>query len=307
MSTYPLLFRTDSGKRRCQSTAPVHGNQCEKKRKHTKKDDRVVHQAGSLVWGPEVPPAVFGVGETVTQRTSRLLRESAKNAGVDLSPWQLRFATQFIGLPEGLRLGNLGNTATFVAQDEAVTYKRDAPPKLCGCGRALPHPPIGGAVQPCPGGADETMHSMCDTPCGPECPTISPDQPTDESPENQLRDWWFKVAHDEVERTVPKAVEYGSTDLLDIGTMLARTLRRDVSEEEAAELGVFFYLIGKVARWQSAIERGSRPSDDTLFDIGVYVRMVQRIRHSGGWPGTDDAPCNHIGGHLPSCKERDPE
>jgi hypothetical protein len=28
-------------------------------------------------------------------------------------------------------------------------------------------------------------------------------------------------------------------------------------------------------------------SDDSLFDIGVYVRMAQRIRHSGGWPGID--------------------
>ena len=68
--------------------------------------------------------------------------------------------------------------------------------------------------------------------------------------------------------------------------MLGRTMRREVNAEEAAELGVFFYLIGKVARWQSAIERGERPSDDTLFDVGVYVRMAQRIRSHGGWPGT---------------------
>ena len=106
--------------------------------------------------------------------------------------------------------------------------------------------------------------------------------------EEQLRQWWFTKANDEIELTVPKAVEYGSTDLIDIGLMLSRTMRRNVSEEEAAELGVFFYLIGKIARWQSAIERGERPSDDTLLDIGVYVRMAQRIRHSGGWPGTKD-------------------
>lgn len=104
-------------------------------------------------------------------------------------------------------------------------------------------------------------------------------------PEDELRGWWLDKAHAEIEATVPKAVEYGATDLIDIGTMLARTMRRSVTEEEAAELGVFFYLIGKIGRWQSAIERGERPSDDTLLDIGVYVRMAQRIRDAGGWPG----------------------
>lgn len=103
--------------------------------------------------------------------------------------------------------------------------------------------------------------------------------------ERELRAWWFDKAESEIELVVPKAVEYGSTDLIDIGLMLARTMRRTITEEEAAELGVFFYLIGKIARWQSAIERGERPSDDTLLDIGVYVRMAQRIRDAGGWPG----------------------
>lgn len=106
-------------------------------------------------------------------------------------------------------------------------------------------------------------------------------------PESELRAWWLKGAGEEIERTVPKAIEYGSTDLIDIGLMLGRTMGRRINEEEAAELGVFFYLIGKIARWQSAIERGERPSDDTLFDIGVYVRMAQRIRHAGGWPGKE--------------------
>jgi hypothetical protein len=30
--------------------------------------------------------------------------------------------------------------------------------------------------------------------------------------------------------------------------------------------------------------RGDRPSDDTPYDIGVYVRMAQRVRDVGGWP-----------------------
>jgi len=115
-----------------------------------------------------------------------------------------------------------------------------------------------------------------------------PPKPTDSEPRQQLTDWWLEQSRAEIDATVPKAVEYGSTDLIDIGLMLGRTMKRQLSEEEAAELGVFFYLIGKIARWQSAIERGERPSDDTLFDIGVYVRMAQRIRHAGAWPGTDE-------------------
>lgn len=101
---------------------------------------------------------------------------------------------------------------------------------------------------------------------------------------DQIATWWYGKANTEIDMVVPKAIEYGATDLIDIGLMLARTMRRTVTEEEAAELGVFFYLIGKIARWQSAIERGERPSDDTLLDIGVYVRMAQRIRDTGGWP-----------------------
>lgn len=100
-----------------------------------------------------------------------------------------------------------------------------------------------------------------------------------------LRDWWLGQAEDEIKRTVPKAVEYGATDLVDIGRDLARCMGRTVTDEEAAELGIFFYLRGKMSRWVDAVARGDRVSDDTLFDIGVYVRMAQRVRSHGGWPG----------------------
>jgi len=212
----PLLLRTDEGKRRCQSVSPTHGVQCEKKRKHVRKDEQIVHKAGALIWGHDTPTVTFQEVRT------------------------------YLDAPATSKL--LGHVPTFVALDETSGF----------------------------------------SPFKKETAGLLDEGDVDNTPENELRDWWYKVAHDEVLRTVPKAVEYGSTDLLDIGTMLARTLRRNVTEEEAAELGVFFYLIGKVARWQSAIERGERPSDDTLFDIGVYVRMAQRIRHSGGWPGTEE-------------------
>lgn len=108
------------------------------------------------------------------------------------------------------------------------------------------------------------------------------------SPERQLSEWWRQCADDEIARTVPKAVEYGATDLIDIGRNVARLAGREVDDRQAAELGIFFYLEGKFARWRSAIMEGRDVSDDTLFDIGVYVRMTQRIREFGSWPGTTE-------------------
>lgn len=105
-----------------------------------------------------------------------------------------------------------------------------------------------------------------------------------------LDEWWADVAKEESDQVVAKAREYGATDLIDIGQMLARTMGRVVDDEEAAELGVFFYLVGKLSRWQSAVQRGDRPSNDTILDIGVYCRMAQRIRHSGSWPGEKEQP-----------------
>jgi hypothetical protein len=100
----------------------------------------------------------------------------------------------------------------------------------------------------------------------------------------RLENWWLDLANEEIRRVVPKAVEYGSTDLIDIGRMLARAMKRTVSDEEAAELGIYFYLVGKMARWSDAVKEERLVSDDTLHDIGVYVRMAQRVRAVGGWP-----------------------
>jgi hypothetical protein len=106
-----------------------------------------------------------------------------------------------------------------------------------------------------------------------------------------LSDWWMEIARQEVERVGPKAVEYGSTDLVEIGRDLSHLapMWEGKDDEAHAELGIYFYIIGKMARWRDAIQRGERVSDDTLHDIGVYVRMAQRVRAVGGWPfGPDE-------------------
>jgi hypothetical protein len=101
----------------------------------------------------------------------------------------------------------------------------------------------------------------------------------------ELVTWWTDLAVFEADRTVPKAIEYGADDLIEIGHALAAVSGKDLEPDEAAEWGIYFYMIGKIGRWTAAVRDGRRPSDDTIFDIKVYATMVQRIRAAGGWPG----------------------
>ncbi|WZB38602.1 hypothetical protein SEA_JERA_54 [Microbacterium phage Jera] len=108
--------------------------------------------------------------------------------------------------------------------------------------------------------------------------------------------WWMQTAHDEIAPMLAKAEEYGgqhrAADLTDIGRdLIAAGVAEGpllgsgaVQDGWMQELGCYFYLRGKVGRWTAAIAEGRPVSDDTLHDIGIYVRMVQRIRAVGGWP-----------------------
>jgi type IV secretory pathway TrbD component len=104
------------------------------------------------------------------------------------------------------------------------------------------------------------------------------------SSEEQLAGWWRSQAESEISMVVDKAIEYGARDLVLMGRELAAMAGREVTDQQAAELGCVMYLVGKMARVSAAWSEGRMPSDDTYLDIGVYVRMVQRIRQSGGWP-----------------------
>lgn len=108
---------------------------------------------------------------------------------------------------------------------------------------------------------------------------------------DELSKWWKGRVLAEIDATVPKAIEYGSHDLIEMGRTLAYVMKRDgISDEEAAELGIWFYQLGKMGRWTNAIRNQTRVSDDTLLDIGVYAKMAQRVRDAGGWPGVDLGP-----------------
>lgn len=104
-----------------------------------------------------------------------------------------------------------------------------------------------------------------------------------------LRDWWLSTAQADMAMVAPKAVEYGSVELEEMGAALARMMgRSDLSAARRVELACWFYAMGKTQRWTAAVTRGEFVSDDTLTDLGVYTLMVRRAREAGTWPGTPD-------------------
>lgn len=106
---------------------------------------------------------------------------------------------------------------------------------------------------------------------------------------HELTAWWAEQASADAARTIPKAIEYGDTDLIDVGRAVARVSGRpSPTDAEAAELGVYVYLAGKLGRWTAALAEGRVPSDDTLFDVSIYAMMARRIRQTGGWPGKEN-------------------
>lgn len=100
-----------------------------------------------------------------------------------------------------------------------------------------------------------------------------------------IQDWWLENSRQAIEAVVPKAAEYGSTDLAELGRDLSMLMNRDgMTHEELTELGIYMYMLGKFSRWRDAIKDGRRVSRDTILDIKVYATMAERNRDVGGWP-----------------------
>lgn len=122
--------------------------------------------------------------------------------------------------------------------------------------------------------------------------TPAPQRAAKNAAAQSLAEWWRAAAEREIDATVAKATEYSGTlgglpaDLVDFGRQIAFVQRRehDFTDAELAEIGVWAYLQGKLNRWSSALRNGRMVSDDTLLDIGVYVRIAQHIREKGTWP-----------------------
>lgn len=102
----------------------------------------------------------------------------------------------------------------------------------------------------------------------------------------ELTTWWYTQAQKEVGLVIDKAIEYGAADLKVMGKAMLCMMEGGESQPERVgiELAIAFYALGKVARLFGAFERGAVPSDDCWQDLGIYCRMAQRVRESGGWP-----------------------
>ena len=108
---------------------------------------------------------------------------------------------------------------------------------------------------------------------------------TEQPKSDQLTTEWAKLARAEIDQTIPKATEYGQQSLINLGNQLAQLQGRQVTDAQAMELACWSYLNGKIQRFNDAVINGKQVSDDTLLDIGVYVRMIQIIRKTGNWVG----------------------
>lgn len=104
----------------------------------------------------------------------------------------------------------------------------------------------------------------------------------------ELRAWWLDQASNEVEPLISKAIEYGGNgrdaNLDRLGQQMINAGVEPQAGGSPAELAIYFYVQGKMSRWAAAVAAGQAVSDDTLYDIGIYARMLQRIRETGGWP-----------------------
>lgn len=105
-----------------------------------------------------------------------------------------------------------------------------------------------------------------------------------------LEAWWRNLTDKDIGETLPKAIEYGASDL-DLMGQGVRMLQGDrweggdAGESRAVgqELAILFYLQGKIARALSAASLGQRCSGDTIKDIRIYAVMLQKVRETGSW------------------------
>jgi len=97
---------------------------------------------------------------------------------------------------------------------------------------------------------------------------------------DKIIDWWLKTARGDAERAIPKALAYGASDLLVIGSCITPKL----SDKQRVEAAIAFYATGKCARITAALTEGRDPGDDSWLDLGVYSFMGRYAREHGRWP-----------------------
>ncbi len=94
----------------------------------------------------------------------------------------------------------------------------------------------------------------------------------------QFIDWWERTSEKDLRVMLPKRVAYGAADLRIIGRGMAELVGKpEMSDEEAVELGVAFYALGKVARIVSGFTTGGDRTD-SWHDLTVYSMMARACR-----------------------------
>jgi hypothetical protein len=97
-------------------------------------------------------------------------------------------------------------------------------------------------------------------------------------PAVDLLEWWMDTTRRDADGYIKKAEEYGSYDLHVTGEVLLHAMKNPPKGVDPREVGVVFYLLGKIARAVSAYEDGRTPSDDTWHDVVVYAMMARLFR-----------------------------
>jgi hypothetical protein len=98
----------------------------------------------------------------------------------------------------------------------------------------------------------------------------------EEATAEHVRHWWLGHAEYEIDGMLEKLMEYGTGDLHEIGRQLMEIgAAGDLDDPQTCyELGVLFYVVGKVQRALTAARLGAAASDDTWHDLAVYAKMV---------------------------------
>jgi hypothetical protein len=119
---------------------------------------------------------------------------------------------------------------------------------------------------------------------GPQLPGMEDDELT--LLRRELTEWYHRHQGEVVPPTIAKSIEYGGADLRIMGAAmreLANGVRWEPTEQEALEMALGFYLLGKVARMFGAWAKGRSPGSDTPFDTEIYSQMFQKVRETGRW------------------------
>lgn len=144
-------------------------------------------------------------------------------------------------------------------------------------------------------------------PDGPVLGVVAPPEVSGLGPgEEDLRTWWMGQSERDLAMLLPKVGEYSAYDLELIGRVTADTLGWGGPRDAATltEIGIAFYLLGKIGRIMGAIREGNLPSRDSWLDSHVYAKMALRTRDAGGWPSghvqerAPKSPGEHQGGEA---------